>query len=268
MIVVVNECVRERASTSVWMLGTTLTRTRLQEPSRDIDDSLDALQMRNTLSSWRETNAIPEDMDDMMMHRKDLRFYMAYLHSRRGVILFSINVVLLVIFYMWLLYGLVVELAGLQEMVAPLMLMQSIALVVFCVLHSMAVLGWKCALVFFAITVVVSTVVEMVGVHTGVIFGQYQYTSLIGVKVLDVPLEVPFSWFMMLYPSFCVADLIIEGQAHSRRPKSRWLSLITISTCTAFVVTGWDLAADPLGSTDSGIWVWTHGTQEARNAHR
>jgi uncharacterized membrane protein len=218
--------------------------------------------MQSSISSWnRETDGFYGVQDnEQLTSRKGLQYYVSYLHSHRGAVSFVINVVLLLIFYAWLVYGLVVELAGLEEFVAPLMLMQSLALVVFCVLHSMAVLGWKCALVFLVVTLLTTSLMEIIGVQTGVVFGDYHYNSaLTGPQLLGMPLEIPLSWYMMLYPSFCVSDLIIEGRAHSRRPKNRWLNLATLSICTGLVMTGWDTAADPLGSTDSSVWVWTHG---------
>ena len=41
--------------------------------------------------------------------------------------------------------------------------------------------------------------IEVIGVHTSLIFGDYAYDTTLGFKVLDVPLMIGINWLMMTY---------------------------------------------------------------------
>ena len=41
--------------------------------------------------------------------------------------------------------------------------------------------------------------IEVLGVSTGVVFGQYQYTGVLGVRLLDTPLMIGVNWLMLIY---------------------------------------------------------------------
>ena len=57
----------------------------------------------------------------------------------------------------------------------------------FIVLHGLRALGTRLIVAFIAITVLLSFTSEAVGVATGLVFGSYYYTDLIGPKILGVP---------------------------------------------------------------------------------
>lgn len=54
---------------------------------------------------------------------------------------------------------------------------------------------------FFAICFLVGMIVEIIGVHTGALFGHYHYGVAMGYKILDVPLILGVNWFIVLYCS-------------------------------------------------------------------
>lgn len=84
---------------------------------------------------------------------------------------------------------------------------------------------------------------EAGGVNLGFPFGDYAYTSLLGPKVLDVPLVIPFAWLAVLVPGWVAADRIL-----------RYKNVIVAS----IVVTAFDgvmeFAADSLD-----LWHWRGG---------
>lgn len=60
---------------------------------------------------------------------------------------------------------------------------------------------------------VTSWVYEQVGVVTGLVYGAYlSCTDVLGLKIGHFPLLIPLAWFMMLSPSYVIANLIIQGQ--------------------------------------------------------
>jgi putative membrane protein len=141
---------------------------------------------------------------------------------------------------------------------------QTIILVLFSVLHSTYALGFRHTLVFFISTAVISWAFEQVGVATGFIYGAYHYTDVLGVKLGHVPLLIPLAWYMMIYPSWCLA-LSITRQAPApvagtQRAERGRPGLLGISFLAAMIMTAWDLVADPLLSGPSiKAWIWEKG---------
>jgi putative membrane protein len=92
---------------------------------------------------------------------------------------------------------------------------------------------------------------EYLGSRHGFLFGDYDYTDLLGYKALgEVPVIIPIAWFMMLYPSWQLAGKITARLRGLARPAAR----IAIG---AAAMTAWDLSLDPRWVSD-GAWVW-HG---------
>jgi uncharacterized membrane protein len=134
----------------------------------------------------------------------------------------------------------------------------TISLMLFSLFHACYALGWRHTLVFFAISAVVSWGFEQVGVATGAIYGPYHYTAVLGPKLGHVPLLIPLAWFMMIYPSYIIANLLVDGRPLASRPglgRLVWLSLIG-----GMVMTAWDLSVDPIFSGPNvKAWIWHEG---------
>ncbi|MEO1434674.1 MAG: carotenoid biosynthesis protein [Bacteroidota bacterium] len=71
---------------------------------------------------------------------------------------------------------------------------------------------WNNNFVVFAI-VCFSTgfLFELIGVHTGLIFGTYAYGETLGFKVGGVPLTIGVNWLMLVYSSACVANALFRN---------------------------------------------------------
>ncbi len=144
--------------------------------------------------------------------------------------------------------------------------------------HSVVMLGWARALVLLALCTILSFCAEFIGQKTGLIFGPYYYTNLLGPKLLGtIPLLIPFAWYMMFYPSYVVTNLLAEGKPVSAQSGTAWL--LWVSALSALVMTSWDLTMDPIMSfhpCDTGqinclpvaldetlighpAWVWVKG---------
>lgn len=54
-------------------------------------------------------------------------------------------------------------------------------------------------IVFFILCALIGFGVEVVGVQTGLIFGNYQYGSTLGWQIAEVPLTIALNWFIMVY---------------------------------------------------------------------
>jgi len=134
--------------------------------------------------------------------------------------------------------------------------LQMPTMLMFSLLHASYMLGWRRALQFFALSAVISWGFEHTGVATGLIFGHYHYSDKLGYKLGHVPLVIPLIWFMMMYPSYIIANLIGNGRPvgdQGGTGRIIWLSLLGAATITA-----WDLAVDPVFSS-LGFWIWEDG---------
>ncbi len=116
---------------------------------------------------------------------------------------------------------------------------------VLCALFAMAhEQGWRPTLVLLALATILAGTMELIGTTTGFPFGRYQYTDLLGYKLLGhVPLLIPPSWFMMLYPALQLASLRLDG----------WLARAGVA---AVILTLWDVALDPAATTGFAQWHW------------
>lgn len=64
----------------------------------------------------------------------------------------------------------------------------------------------------FAAIVVLGYLLEIVGVKTGLIFGQYAYGSALGYKLYDTPLLIGINWLFVTYAAACTATLLTRSK--------------------------------------------------------
>lgn len=121
----------------------------------------------------------------------------------------------------------------------------------FAVLHACGSFGWRRGLAMLVIVFATGLAFESVGVATGCIYGPYHYTDQLGAKFLGlVPYIIPVAWFMMIYPSFRIANDL----ASHWLPRGLWHGALT-AVLGAVAMTAWDLAMDPIMAA-AGHWVW------------
>jgi len=133
-----------------------------------------------------------------------------------------------------------------------------VILLLFSLWHASVALGVRLTLAFVAITTVTSWIFEEIGVATGLVYGSYHYTATLGPWLGSVPVLIPLAWFMLVYPSYVVANLIVDGWPVGT-PGGRG-HLVRLALVGALVMTAWDLVVDPILSGPTvGAWVWERG---------
>jgi putative membrane protein len=100
--------------------------------------------------------------------------------------------------------------------------------------------GWPIALT----VMLVGYLVEVAGVKTGLIFGEYAYLDVLGWKVLEVPPIIGLNWLVVIWASHSVARTL------QIPPALRWLA-------TAGLAVLLDLVIEPV-AIHFGFWTW-HG---------
>ncbi len=92
---------------------------------------------------------------------------------------------------------------------------------------------------------------EVVGVHTGKLFGNYAYGDTLGPKWLDVPPLIGLNWVIMTYLAGVLAQRLPLGE-------------LGRTLVAALLMVGFDLCVElPAGRFD--FWHWTAGVIPFRN---
>lgn len=128
-----------------------------------------------------------------------------------------------------------------------------LAFTAFSLLHAGLMLGGRRLVLFFGLTVLISFIMEEVGVRTGWVFGRYHYSDMLGTKLGHVPVLIPLGWFMMIYPSWVVGRALLRG-SDTRGP----VGMIAVALAGALAMTGWDMVMDP-PMIAGGNWIWEQG---------
>lgn len=87
---------------------------------------------------------------------------------------------------------------------------------------------------------------EMIGVHTGWLFGSYAYQAVMGLQLMDVPLLIGINWFFVVYSSF-----ILASRYSQQLGASTWLMALV----TAMLATAFDWFMEPV-AMELGFWKW------------
>ena len=66
------------------------------------------------------------------------------------------------------------------------------------------------SILFFLIVVIVSFIIEIIGVKTGLIFGEYQYSKVLIPQIFDTPVAIGFAWFSTLISSTAILKKLID----------------------------------------------------------
>lgn len=123
----------------------------------------------------------------------------------------------------------------------------------FCWTSSFALLGARFGAITFVVSYILSWTAEEIGVRTGLVFGRYYYTDVLGAKLGSVPFVIPIYWYLLLYSGYVIAALVIKrGQAHG----GGMFHMLWRSLLVALVVTNFDLVFDPYMVYKVKAWVW------------
>ncbi|MFO7867774.1 MAG: carotenoid biosynthesis protein [Bacteroidales bacterium] len=106
-------------------------------------------------------------------------------------------------------------------------------------------------IVLFLFIFVSSMAVEIIGVHTGTLFGTYSYGSGLGIKFMSVPLLIGVNWMFMVYASASVVDVL---------PVPDWLK--TLSGAGLMVL--YDLVLEHVAPI-MDMWEFAHNSVPIQN---
>lgn len=128
----------------------------------------------------------------------------------------------------------------------PLTLLISSAILLF--FH----IKWrKTDVVLFFLIALAGYLVEVLGVHTGQVFGSYEYGRALGFRLFDTPLLIGLNWLMLTYCVFAIMEDL----------KLFW-PLKALSAAALMVI--YDVAMEPV-AIRLDMWSWGDGIIPLQN---
>jgi bisanhydrobacterioruberin hydratase len=111
---------------------------------------------------------------------------------------------------------------------------------------------------FMGIAILTGLVSEIIGVNTGMLFGDYHYTHVLGPAVKGVPLVIGINWFVLSYCSGVAVYMLHQAvlkkwdDAFSVSPALR---VITLVFDAALLMVLFDWVMEP-AAIKLGFWQW------------
>lgn len=127
--------------------------------------------------------------------------------------------------------------------------------VLFALVHATLLYHFRGFLAFTVCCLVSGTFFESLSLRTGFPFGHYVFTSVMGPKILGLPVLLVLAYVGIGYASWIVACLILQTRSQSPRISRLFLQ----PALAAVVMTAWDLAMDPDWATLDRAWIWRNG---------
>ena len=106
-------------------------------------------------------------------------------------------------------------------------------------------------LLFIVLTFLTGYFIEVIGVKTGMIFGEYQYETTLGFKILNVPPVIGINWLLLVY---CV------GSSFCRVSKPLYFKVLY----GALLMTMFDFLAEPI-AIRLDMWSWRNTLPPLQN---
>lgn len=98
-------------------------------------------------------------------------------------------------------------------------------------------------IIWAIVTYIITFLLEVIGVKSGIIFGSYWYGETLGAKFLNVPLIIGFNWIMVILGAILLTEKILNNKI-----------LITITA--SLLATIFDFFLEPT-AIKLGYWNWT-----------
>jgi putative membrane protein len=121
---------------------------------------------------------------------------------------------------------------------------------------------------FFAGCFIEGIIVEVIGVHTGIVFGNYQYGDQLGPKIYEVPWIIGFNWFLIIYGCGVIvtrfSDYLIRKIPEEEQGKVQAVYHLSVLLDGALLAVFFDWVMEPV-AVKLGFWKWNESPVPFRN---
>jgi uncharacterized membrane protein len=128
-------------------------------------------------------------------------------------------------------------------------------LLIFVCLHGWYRYGWNRMVIFFAMTLVITWTAESLSIATGIPFGKFYYTEILGEKIGNVPIMIIPAYFFNGYLAWTMGNLFVGNKGKGIQKKN----VVLVPLVSALIMVLWNVCLDPVMSTIEGNWVWQGG---------
>lgn len=187
--------------------------------------------------------------------------------AKAGARAFRLSSVFFVAYLLSMPIYCLVRLSGEEAWIGSSTAFTAISLFAFSLAHCVETRSVRRASLMLVAGSAIALTMEHLGSTYGLIFGHYDYTDKLGPKAFgSVPLIIPIAWFMMLYPAWHVADLLVTRGMAGKTQGARRVTPFVMRVAppiariiiAALAMTAWDLSLDPRMVAD-GNWIWPDG---------
>ncbi len=115
--------------------------------------------------------------------------------------------------------------------------------------------GTRKTLATFGLVGLLTWMIEVLGVKTGLPFGAYRYSDAFKPELGGVPLMIPLAWLMMLVPAWAVSQIVMTGLSDRLGGVKSGRYRLAYAVIAGMAFTAWDLYLDPQ-MVRGGLWEW------------
>jgi len=113
--------------------------------------------------------------------------------------------------------------------------------------------------IFLSLAVVIGIVVEIIGTRTGLLFGNYEYGTALGVSILKVPLIIGINWFIVIYccgvSIHIILNKVVDKLTEITEKKKPIIKLLSVVIDGATLAVFFDWLMEPV-AIKLGYWKW------------
>lgn len=109
-------------------------------------------------------------------------------------------------------------------------------------------------LAVFISIVLIGLSAEIVGANTGIIFGNYKYSTVLGFSIFGVPLIIGLNWAVVVLGTYSLSQLIISSKFWPTHLTKSWVSI----TLASGLATLFDYLLEPV-AIHLNFWQWQNG---------
>lgn len=116
--------------------------------------------------------------------------------------------------------------------------------------------------IFLATVFITGVAVEIIGVNTQLLFGNYSYGNVLGYKIKGVPLMIGVNWFIIIY--CCGISIhtllmkVIDKMANESAAPPMRLKALSVIVDGATLAVFFDWLMEPV-AVKLGFWQWKEG---------
>ena len=134
-----------------------------------------------------------------------------------------------------------------------------VLLTMFLLLSNTQIKSFKAYILFSSIAFITGMVTEIIGVNTGLLFGDYQYGQVLGPKIYGVPFLIGLNWFVIVY---CAGALVTQGVELLQNKLNLKITGLAFSFFVviggATIATCFDFILEPV-AVKLHFWSWKNG---------